>query len=380
MRIGIDARPLAIGWGGISRGIGQILEALGTIDNKNDYFLYAHRDFSLPQQNGRWQKRLDASFSWMPGTLWLQTAAKRMILRDHLDLFLGTMQILPLGLPSTLRKVLIVHDLVWKLYPQTTSNYNRWVQRFFALRSIQEADRIVAFSGSTKQDLVGMVGLDPARITVIHNGVSPAFQPHDRQKAAKYIAGRYGVSSNYICTVGTLEPRKNLATLIKAFAILRKHDGAVHQLVIAGPKGWGNLQLRRKYEVAGLTERNIKFLGFVPDPDLPLLYAGAAAFVFPSLYEGFGLPLLEAMACGTPVACSNRSSLPEIGADAVLYFDPESPEEIARVVGKILNDHELRETLNSRGLQRARQFTWELCASKLLSTFNEVAQMPVSVI
>lgn len=373
MRIGIDARPLTTNRGGISRVIHSVLEALERIDKANTYLLYANRDFDLPFDNPRWQKRLHLSFSWMPGTLWLQIGATELIQSDGLDVFLGSAHVLPLRLPSTLRKLLIVHDLVWKLFPETATAYDQLIQRLFSKRSIKTADIIIAVSESTKRDLQKFLGVEAEKIRVIHNGVSPNFHPYDPQNAAKLVAGKYGTYPNYICAVGTLEPRKNLATLIEAFAILKKHDGCACQLVIAGPKGWGNLQLQKKAERAGLTEDDVKFLGFVPDADLSLLYSGASTFVFPSLYEGFGLPLLEAMACGTPVACSNRSSLPEIGADAVLYFNPESAEEMASVVSKILIDTTLRESLIRRGLKRARLFSWESCAKSFLSAFNEVA-------
>lgn len=351
-----------------------ILEALEKVDNVNTYFLYAHRAFSLPFDNPRWHRRFHLSFSRIPGTIWLQTGASRIIQRDRLDLFLGTAHVLPLGLPSTVRKLLIVHDLVWKLFPETATIYNRLVQRLFSKRSIETADVIIAVSESTKRNLQELLGLEAKKIKVIHNGISPIFHPQGAGNAAKYTAGKYGVSPNYVCAVGTLEPRKNLVRLIEAFAILKRRDGCPPQLVIAGPRGWGNLQLEKKAEKAGLTGGDVIFLGFVPDQDLPLLYSGAAVFVFPSLYEGFGLPLLEAMACGTPVVCSNRSSLPEIGVDAVLYVNPESAEEIAFAIEKILGDSILRESLIQRGLKRAGEFSWDSCARSFLSVFEEVAR------
>lgn len=372
MRIGIDARPLAASSGGIRRVTRCLVQALEQIDSRNDYFLYASRDFDLPFKNPRWQKRL--AHYHVPGTLWLQSWGRRMIRQEGLDLFLGTAQFLPLGLPSVLGKLLIVHDLVWKLFPETVAIRNLVIQRVYSKHSVEAADLIIAVSESTKRDLQKFWGTKAEKIRVIHNGVSPDFYPHDPKSAANYLAGKYGTTRNYICAVGTLEPRKNLVRLIEAFAILKRRNGFPCQLVIAGPKGWGNLRLQKKAEASGLTERDLRFLGFVPDPDLPLLYSGASAFVFPSLYEGFGLPLLEAMACGTPVACSNRSSLPEIGADAVLYFNPESAEEIAGVVEKILIDPALRQRLIQRGLERVRLFSWDSCAKSILSALNEAAR------
>lgn len=374
MKIGVDARPLVKKQGGISRALEGVLEALNRIDRTNDYFLYANRDFELPFGNPRWHKRLDLSFSYLPGTLWLQIGARRLILNDSPDLFWGTSQVLPLNLPSTIAKLLTIHDLVWKRYPKTTTAYDQFIQRLFTKRSIAAADRILPPSGSTKKDILELFGVPPEKIHVIHHGVSPKFKPCDPRHAAKYVSSRYNLLPDYIFTVATLEPRKNLETLIDAFIMLKRRRILTHQLVIAGPKGWGNLKLQEKAKQGQIATDSIRFLGFVSDEDLPLLYSGAAAFAFPTLYEGFGLPLLEAMACGTPVACSNRSSLPEIGADAATYFNPESADEIAHTLDKLLSEQALRQSLIQRGLQRVQQFSWDSCARSFLVSFEEVGK------
>ncbi|HEX5483537.1 MAG TPA: glycosyltransferase family 1 protein [Terriglobia bacterium] len=372
MKIGIDARPLIKKWGGIPRVLREILEALNRIDQVNDYFLYANRDFELSFDNPRWHKRVDLLFSHLPGTLWLQIGARRVILRDRPDLFWGTSQVLPLNLPSTIAKLLTIHDLVWKRHPKTTTAYDQFIQRLFTKRSIAAADRILPPSGSTKKDILDLFGVPPEKIHVIYHGVSPKFRPYDSKYASESISSKYNLLPKYVFTVGTLEPRKNLGSLIDAFIMLKKRGNFTHQLVIAGPQGWGNLKLQEKAKKEQIAPDDIRFLGFVPDEDLPLLYSGAAAFVFPTLYEGFGLPLLEAMACGTPVACSNRSSLPEIGADAAIYFNPESADEIAHAIDKLLGDQTLRQNLMQRGLQRVQQFSWDSCARKFLAAFEEI--------
>jgi glycosyltransferase involved in cell wall biosynthesis len=374
MRIGIDARPLSDPPGGITRVVTNIVQKLERIDRENLYFLYSDRNFELPFDNLRWHKRVHTLASFVPSNLWLQTEARRMVKQDNLDIFWAPAHILPVGLPAKIRKILTVHDLVWKRYPETMEWRNSIVHRLFAERSVREADRITADSVSTKRDLKLLLGVRSTKIEVVHLGVSSHFRPHDPAVAAQRIARKFGVSEKYICAVGTVEPRKNLAALVEAIGILKKQGKLTHQLVVAGGKGWGKSKASEWIRNRELTEDDVRFLGFIPEEDLPLLYSGAAMFVFPSIYEGFGLPLLEAMACGAPVASSNRSSLPEVAGDSGLYFDPASVDEIASTIDRALSEPDLRTELAKQGAERARQFTWEACARIILGVFETEAK------
>ena len=297
-----------------------------------------------------------------------------MVKQDDLDIFWGPIHFFPVGLPERIRKVLTVHDLTWRRYPETMAWGNRIVHRLLAERSVREADKIMAVSASTKRDLELLLGVSPTKVEVVHQGVSPHFHPHDPAEAARYIAGKFGVSEKYICAVGTVEPRKNLAALVEAIGVLKRQGKLTHPLVVAGAKGWGKSRIAESTLKWKLTERDVKFLGFIPDEDLRLLYSGAALFIIPSVYEGFGLPLLEAMACGAAVASSNCSSLPEVVGDCGLCFDPASVDEIASTIDRALSQPGLRQELAKRGAQRARQFTCDACARAILRIFEMEAK------
>ncbi len=374
MKIGIDARPLSHGQAGITRYLRCLIEAMAKLDQTHEYFLYSNRDFDTAFEDAQWHKRVSLNFRNIPGTVWLQLTAPEAARKDKLEIFWGTEHFLPWGLPRSVRRVLTIHDVVWRTLPETMAAYNRLVHRLLVDPSLERADLILVPSLSTQKDLMRYFPWMQAPVRVIYEGVAPHYQPCDRVAAAYHIAQKFKTSREYILSVGTLEPRKNLLTLIEAFYILRRKSLLDVQLVIAGAKGWGKGDVRRRTLELGLSDREVRFVGFVPEEDMPALYAGALVFVYPSLYEGFGLPLLEALACGAPVACSNRSSLPEIGTDAVLYFDPESPEEMAGALLRILSDSFLKGTLVRRGLERARRFSWESCARSVLATFDEVAR------
>lgn len=366
MKIGIDARPLAVGYGGIARALENTLREMLHNDHENDYYLYSHRTFAQDFGAANWRKRIGSRSRALPGTLWLQGEGRRMILADHLDVFWGTAHVLPLRLPSSVRKLLTIYDLAWRLYPETTTAFNLWMSRLFVRRSISQADQIVAVSESTRRDLERVLGVPNRRIRVVRCGVGNAYYPRDPAGAARLIAAKFGVSENYICSVGTIEPRKGLVTLVEAVAILYRRGVLRHQLLIAGASGWKNSEIYSSVRRLGLTPEQVNFLGYVPEEDLPFLYSGAATFVFPSLYEGFGLPLVEAMACGVPIVASDVSSTPEVVEDAALLVSPCSPKEFADAIAGITSNPQLRNTLIQKGLERAQHFRWDESAHEML--------------
>jgi len=346
--------------------VGSIVRELAQLDPHNEYYFYSHRDFELPFPMPNWRKCVEPLASFLPGTLWLQAVAKRRILQDRLDVFWGTAHVLPLGLPSSMVKILTAYDLVWLRYPDTMSWYNRQVNCMLAAPSMREADRIMVISESTARDLQMLAGIERSKVEVVYLGASQAYRPRDRTAAVRYIATKFGVSENFICAVGTLEPRKNLATLLGAVRRLRGRRSWRHQLLVAGAEGWKESGIYRTVRQLGLFEHEVRFLGYVPEADLPLLYSGAAVFVFPSIYEGFGLPLAEAMACGVPIVASDCSSIPEVVQDAALLVSPHKPEEFASAIARVIEDQELRVALVEKGLNRARLFRWETAARKVI--------------
>jgi glycosyltransferase involved in cell wall biosynthesis len=371
MRIGIDARPLSGQAAGVPRVVSSLVRELETIDQENSYYLYSHREFHLFFENPRWHKRVGSGGLGLPSVVWFWTEGKRAILKDHLDLFWSAVYIPPRSLPSSVTTILTVHDLEWRLYPETMSLGTYYAHRLLVWPSVRQADRIVTVSESTARDLRRVLNVPESKIETIHHGVGSAYRPQDHELAAQHVAAKYGVSSHYALAVGTVQPRKNLVTLVQAMKILRDRSGTSLQLLVAGARGWKNTALDETITRLGLSDGDIRFLGMVPEEDLPVLYSGSWVFVFPSLYEGFGLPLVEAMACGVPVIASNTSSIPEVVGEAALLVPPTQPEAFAEAILRLGNDEDLRRTMIEKGLRRAACFGWDKAARQLLECMRK---------
>lgn len=378
MKIGIDVFPLCSHFPntGIPRVVREILGELQRLDQENDYYLYSKLDFDLPLENPRWHKRLHVGVPYLFGSTYLRLKNALSSRRDPpLDVFWTTRtHSFPFGLPSRVGRVLTVYDVVWLLYPETMDEVNRSALSRFAGRGIRDADKIIAISESTRQGLIQAARAPGDKIEVVHLAMNAGFSPRDRGESAQSIAQKYDALPDYICTVGTVEPRKNLITLIEAVRILLERGGWHHQLLIAGQSGWKNSDIYSRVQACGLTEREVKFLGRIPDEDLAPLYSGAALFVFPSIYEGFGLPLVEAMACGAPIVASNASSIPEVVGDAAVLVSPRDPAAFADAIDRVTGDVALSRSLTERGLKRAREFNWHAAALKIHKILEQAAQ------
>jgi glycosyltransferase involved in cell wall biosynthesis len=280
-----------------------------------------------------------------------------------LDLFYSPDFVLPPVLRA--RTLLTVHDLSFVRYPQTADPRLYRYLNVVVPRSVERADHILADSQNTAHDLAELWGVPAGKVSVLYSGVESRFRPVTDGAELARVRGRYDLPQSFIFTVGTLQPRKNYERLIRAFRQLwTAPEGHSHRLVVAGGNGWLYESIFDSVQELGL-DQGVLFPGFVDDADLPALYTLADLFVFPSLYEGFGLPVLEAMACGTPVVCSDASSLPEVAGDAALLVDPLDVEGWTQAMGQALNDEELRRRLVARGLAQARRFTWERAAGEL---------------
>ena len=285
------------------------------------------------------------------------------------DLLFVPAHVLPLIHPR--RSVVTVHDLGYLAYPEAHKTGDRryldWSTRWNARR----AQLVIADSAATKADLIRAYGVDERKIRVIHLGRDESLAPVRDIRVLAEVRARYGIAAHYVLYVGTLQPRKNLARVIEAFA--RRAIGpafAELQLVLAGQKGWLYDDLFAQVERMGLAGR-VLFPGYVEDADLPALLSGALAFVFPSLYEGFGIPVLEAGACGVPVITSNTSSLPEVAGDAALLVDPHDVDAIAEAMNRLVTDETLRAELSRRGQANVQRFSWEKCARETLAVLVE---------
>ena len=257
--------------------------------------------------------------------------------------------------PKKPRITATIHDLTRWLMPGMHTPATRQADDSFADRVLGRADRLIAVSENTRNDAVRLLKLDSAKIEVIHSGVPEVFfgaQPRPTERA-------------YVLFVGTIEPRKNVDTLLDAWQSLRLKDD--FDLLIAGPPGWSSEETMARLR-AGIPA--VKYLGYVPEDELPGLTAGATAFVYPSLYEGFGFPVAQAMAAGVPVITSSTSCLPEIAGEGAVYVDPRSAEELRRAIGDVLTSPSLRGRLSKAGAERAQRYRWDVCAQKSLEFFR----------
>ncbi|MGQ9804369.1 MAG: glycosyltransferase family 4 protein [Anaerolineae bacterium] len=306
---------------------------------------------------------------------WRLTTAIRHILGLNMDgffkgveLFHATEHLLPRL--SAIRTVFTLHDLIFLFHPETHKPLNRWFLTLMMPRFLRAADAVIAVSECTKRDAVRYYGIPEEKITVIYEGVNPRFRPANPETVAA-VRRKYGLPEHFILYVGTIEPRKNLTTLLEAFHHLAALRSGDLRLVIVGKRGWLYEGFFRRLRELGLEER-VHFTGYVPDEDLPALYSAADLFVFPSLYEGFGLPVLEAMACGTPAVCSNTSSLPEVAGNAALLVSPTDVRGLAEAMARALTDDALRATLRAKGLERAGEFSWARAARETLRVYQTV--------
>lgn len=263
--------------------------------------------------------------------------------------------------------VVTIHDLIPMIYPQHLPHrWTAWIFRATASLAVRRTNQIIAVSESTSRDLASLFGASQAQVTVVHEAADERFRPLER-KESNSVLQRYGLPRQYILYLGINKPHKNLVFLLQVFSQVETEA----KLVLAGREDPRYPQARQEAERLNLSER-VVFLGEVADHDLPMLYGGAELFVFPSLYEGFGLPVLEAMACGTPVICSNRSSLPEIVGDAALTLDPLDRDAWVAALTELLEKEALRAEMRTKGLRRAQTFSWEDTARRTWLVYQRV--------
>lgn len=375
MRIGIDYTAAVRQRAGIGRYTRELVGALLALPSPHRYTLFAATGGlhgALPALPAAVRLRtLPLSDDWM-ARLWHRARLPLPVewVTGRVELFYSPDFVLPPTLPGV-RTLLTVHDLSFLRYPdhfvpKLVDYLSRAVPR-----AVARADRVLADSQATRADLIERLGAPADKVEVLYSGVDQRFCPTAEPGERERLQARYGWDGQpYVLTVGTLQPRKNYVRLIRAFARLRPADlPPGMRLLIAGGRGW------LYEEVLAEADRHagrVRVLGFVEDEDLPALYRGASLFVFPSLYEGFGLPVLEALACGVPVVCSNASSLPEVAGDAALLVAPEDEDGLAEGLLRALTDEPLRQEMIARGLRQAARFTWEQAARQLLAAFDRL--------
>jgi glycosyltransferase involved in cell wall biosynthesis len=374
----LDISPVVHGKAGLASYARELAEHLAAAESSNRYSLFhygAHPPVTLTGVLAGLRRHSIG----LPARGWRLGVAAASVLglsMDHLfpeiDLFHATEHLLP---PlRRVKSVFTFHDAIYALFPKYHLPMNRAYLGLMMPRFLRRADAIITISECSRRDAARLYGVADDRMRVIYEGVDPRFRPVEQPETLEQVRRRYALPAAYLLAVGTLEPRKNLSTLLEAFVAVKARSGRQDlRLVIVGKKGWLFQDFFRRLRELGLDDgRQVVFPGYVADGDLPAVYAGAACFVFPSLYEGFGLPVLEAMASGAPVVCSDVSSVPEVAGDAALTASPEDAGAFAWAVERILADPDLRRDLRARGLQRAAGFTWERTARQTQEVYASV--------
>jgi len=372
LKIGLDFVNLTDAGEGLGRFAGQLVQALDGTGAKHEFVIYARREMA-----GHFAG-LAANFRVAPLSLprrrllpWNQLAFLLKGMAEGLDILHSPVSTSPLLGGRGLKRIVTVHDLAFRLSPGASSRLSRGWWNFSWPRSLRGAAHVVTVSEQTRQDVMSLYAIPREKTSVIYPYVSfkSADVPAGLVQATREL---FGLPERYILHVGAPHKRKNLGTLIRAFGLLKKDPSFSHGLVLAGPGGWDDAALRREAAAAGLGN-DVVFTGFVGDESLPAVYAGADALVFPSLYEGFGYPPLEAMACGTPVIASNVSSLPEVTGPAAILVPPEDAEAIAGAIIRILNSPGLAAELREAGRRRVRQFSRERMGREYMDVYEKVA-------
>ncbi len=380
MRVAIDYTAALHQGAGIGRYVRELVRGLARLDGENEYVICWARDAGgpPPAEDVPPRSRLvrlpltERMLIWLWYRLRIPLWAE--LLTGPVDVFHSPDFTLP-----PLRRaqgVLTVHDLSFVRVPECADPAQRRYLTAAVPRSARRADIVLADSQNTRHDLLDLFDLPEHKVAVVYPGVDSRFRPVQDKETRLRVRDRYGLTGPFILALGTLEPRKNLDRLIRAYAHLwidGPDEATVPPLAFSGDVGWlmdGVFRLVDDLEIG----QHTRFLGYVPDKDLPALLSMATCLVYPSLYEGFGLPVLEALACGTPVVTSNVSSLPEVAGDVAVYCDPHDVADIARAIHRVLDDETLRRLLSNRGPEQARHFSWDEAARRVLSVYRQAAK------
>ena len=373
--IGLNAHLLTLSenyrGAGINRYMYSLLRSLPQVDGRNRYTAF----LGERRMGDQGPPSLILRLSHLPTVnpvvrvLWEQLIQPVALVKEQIDLLHSLAYALPLACPA--RSVVTVHDLCVLLFPRAFNPANRLYLAAATRRAVRQADGVIAVSASTRRDLVRWLGVPEEKIAVVPNGIDATFRPIRDEERLEALRRERGLPERMILFVGTMEPRKNAATLVRAYAQLKERAAISHKLVLVGGLGWRYERLFTLVEELGLQD-DLVFPGFVSYDELPLWYNAADLFVYPSLYEGFGLPPLEAMACGVPVITSNVSSLPEVVGEAGPLVDPLDVEGLAEAMAHVLSDGALRAEMRERGLARAGQFSWLEAARGTARVYDRV--------
>ena len=369
MRIGINARYIQSPYG-IATYLLNLILNLKKIDNKNEYVLFFSGDRPIPEVI--LGAGFDYDISKIPTSnqilklLWPHLYLPYVIKKNKIDLFHESSFIAPVF--KRCPTVITVYDIAYLYIPSCFTYRQKLYFRSLLSGSIKRSDLIIAISENTKKDIINNFAVSPDKVQLVYGGVDETFRPFEDREELERIRKVYKIKGDFILSVSGITPRKNFIRLIKAFKLLKDQRKIDAQLVVVGGKGWSYEGVFREVALSGLEEEVI-FCGYVPKEHLLCLYNMADVFVFPSLYEGFGLPILEAMACATPVVASNASSMPEVCGEAALMVDPHNIEELASAISEVRDNVYLRQALVEKGLEQVNKFSWKKTAEETLAAY-----------
>jgi glycosyltransferase involved in cell wall biosynthesis len=381
LRIAIDAHAVGAKLGGNESYAVNLIEALAQIDSVNHYTIYITTDEARERFHGRWPNfQVRATLPHTP-LIRIPLTLSAELRKNPVDV-LHVQFTAPPFCPCPV--VVSIHDLSFEHLPQTFKRRSRTQLRLTVRHSARRAARIISLSEHTRLDIVETYGIPAERVSAIPLAAPSNFAPVQDVRELQRVRHNYGIDGEYILSVGSIQPRKNLARLVSSYARVRaslrenKSADKLPKLVLVGKCGWLYDETLRALEETGVKD-TVVLTGYVPQADLPALYSGALCFVYPSYFEGFGLPPLEAMKCGAPVIVGNKTSLPEVVGDAALTVDPFDVEAIASAMTRVIDSPALRKELSVKGLTRAEDFDWRETARKTLAIYYEVAQETMGV-
>ena len=371
MRIAIDAHSVGTGLGGNESYATNLIEALAEIDLVNSYTLYVTRREAVERFSNRWP-------NFSVRTTLPHTPLIRIPLTLSAELRRNPVDVLHVQFTappfSPCPVVVSIHDLSFEHLPKTFKWRSRKQLRITVRRSAREAAQVIALSEHARRDIIATYHLSPEKVCVIPLAASARFSPVTDEEELQRVRQTYGIEGDYILSVGAIQPRKNLSRLVAAYSRLRRARPEVKlpKLVLVGKCAWLYDETLRTIKELEISNSAI-LTGYVPEADLPALYSGALCFVYPSYFEGFGLPPLEAMRCGAPVIVGDKTSLPEVVGNAGVLVDPFEVEDIASAIQKVISDSDLRAQLRVNGLERAKLFDWRETARQTLAVYKQAA-------
>lgn len=382
MHIGINAQLVSYSQNyrnsGVSRYIRFLLRGLAEHPGEHEYTVFVNGQETAERLDTHHPRINYLSEAWEESRpaariAWEQLTLPGLLRRKHIDVLHSPVNVLPLRLPRECAGVVTLHDLAFLRYPETLTRAKRAYHRAFTVNSIRRAAMVIAVSESTKQDAVALAGVQAERVQVVYPCIDEKFSRRPAFDDREAFRREHGLNEGYLLYLGTLEPRKNILTLIEAYALLRDTYGQSEKLVIAGGKGWLYESIFARVSALGLAEA-VMFPGYVPDDEQALWYAAAAAFAYPSLYEGFGIPVAEALACGTPVVTSTVSSLPEAGMGVALTVVPRDAAAMAAALHTALTDETVRARSSEMAPAAARKFSARAMAEQTVQVYERAAE------